>query len=308
MISVLTNPISKVKGFYLNHKRQINAIIVLAVLVLMLIVLPAQAGLKDDMRKDIRDTIEEIQTSGVDQSMINILTKSPNDYPVVFSTIKNIYNGTIKPFAFSLLVLYLVIGIVQGTTNFENYNYQQFLKPFIVVVIGVVAIDNGEAILNGLFNIGSSIAASISSVAGSLKPNKEAVDKVANQLGINDKGVIALLIVKIELLIPKIFMFIVSVVSKVLAVSVMFEILIKWLFFPIGISDIGYKGFEGNGFRYIKSFAASCLQGGVMLAIALIYSRLQADSTFASQFSGDGSWGLINQGNCRSVRKVSIND
>jgi hypothetical protein len=52
------------------------------------------------------------------------------------------------------------------------------------------------------------------------------------------------------------------------------DIIVKMLFAPIGIADLGFAGTNGSGFRYLKKIAASALQGAVMVVILLIQTAL----------------------------------
>ena len=76
---------------------------------------------------------------------------------------------------------------------------------------------------------------------------------------------------------------------KIICYTRLIEIYIRAAFAPIAFSDFFHNGFQGGGWRFLKSFLAVCLQGAVILCIGAIFGALMpvifnlgGDTTFFS--------------------------
>ena len=52
------------------------------------------------------------------------------------------------------------------------------------------------------------------------------------------------------------------------------DIAVRVIFAPVGAPDVLISGTRGSGWRYLKNLFASCLQGGVVIAIFYVYSMI----------------------------------
>ena len=219
-----------------------------------------------DLFKDIIDTL---QTN---------LFSSEGNYSAAVNLVEDLYFTVIQPIALMLMIIYFLLALVDKMTS-ENFTWEQMGKQMCMFLASFYLINHGFEILELLFQLGLSLTNQINAlVADSLDP-KDAASRVESVINtfketINVPNFLKDICLFVYLLIPWALSWIMGLVVKIICYTRVIEIYARAAFAPIALSDFFHSGFQGAGWRFLKSFLAVCLQGALILVINAIYSTL----------------------------------
>lgn len=244
-------------------------------------------GMLDGMVKDIIgvDLFKPIyETLNVnlfsDGSGADKFNQAGNIFVDALDIVKTIYQDGVQPVAVMLLFIFFMLAVIDKLSS-ENFTWEQLWRQMAMLLGAKFLIDHGFEIMQILFNIGVNFAYSVdksgvSDVISTGMSAEELLEQFQTSLGL-DKGILKILapvIMFMYLLIPWIFSFILGMAVKIVCYTRVVEIYLRAAFAPIALSDFFHSGFQGSGWRFLKSFLAVCLQGAFILAIAAIYAAL----------------------------------
>ena len=242
---------------------------------------------------------------------VNLFTddSTRNIFSHAYEIVREIYETGVQPVAVMLLFIYFMLAVVDKLSS-ENFTWEQLWRQMAMLLGAKFLIDHGFDIMEILFNIGVNFAYSVneSGAAEAIDTGMTATEMLSQfqtSLGL-DKGILKILapvIMFMYLLIPWIFSFILGMAVKIVCYTRVVEIYLRAAFAPIALSDFFHSGFQGTGWRFLKSFFACCLQGAFILAIAVIYSILMnsAFEEFGQSLTFWESIGLFLSIGCASV-------
>lgn len=219
-----------------------------------------------DLFKDIIDTLQT-----------NLFSSSGN-YSAAVNLVEDLYFTVIQPIALMLMIIYFLLALVDKMTS-ENFTWEQMGKQMCMFLASFYLINHGFEILELLFQLGLSLTNQINTlVDGSLDP-KDAASRVESVINtfketINVPNFLKDICLFVYLLIPWALSWIMALVVKIICYTRVIEIYARAAFAPIALSDFFHSGFQGAGWRFLKSFLAVCLQGALILVINAIYSTL----------------------------------
>lgn len=219
-----------------------------------------------DLFKDIIDTLQT-----------NLFSSSGN-YSAAVNLVEDLYFTVIQPIALMLMIIYFLLALVDKMTS-ENFTWEQMGKQMCMFLASFYLINHGFEILELLFQLGLSLTNQINTlVDGSLDPTDgtSRVESVINTFKetINVPNFLKDICLFVYLLIPWALSWIMALVVKIICYTRVIEIYARAAFAPIALSDFFHSGFQGAGWRFLKSFLAVCLQGALILVINAIYSTL----------------------------------
>ncbi len=234
---------------------------------------------------------------------------SQNIFSHAFDIVHEIYEVGVQPVAVMLLFIYFMLAVIDKLSS-ENFTWEQLWRQMAMLLGAKFLIDHGFDIMQILFNIGVNFAYSVdqSGAAEAIDTGMtaaEMLEQFQTSLGL-DKGIVKILapiIMFMYLLIPWIFSFILGMAVKIVCYTRVVEIYLRAAFAPIALSDFFHSGFQGTGWRFLKTFFACCLQGAFILAIAVIYSVL-VNSMFEHFGDGLSFWesiGIFLSVGCASI-------
>lgn len=225
----------------------------------------------------IQNMIKTILGGDIFQDAVKILSKGPFEYPGIKELVNNIYNVAMS-FAVCLLIVYFLLKLVEILSS-ENFTWEQLWKQMAMFMAAKILMDYGMDIVVGLFNLGTILLNSLGSVAkidtSSLYDAALLEKQFSKSLGLT--GVMKVLegvLMFVYLLIPWIVAWALSMCVKIICYTRLIEIALRASFAPLALSDFFHSGLQGTGWRFLKNFFAVCLQGAVILAIAMIYSKM----------------------------------
>ncbi|MBQ8598893.1 MAG: hypothetical protein IJ411_02105 [Oscillospiraceae bacterium] len=246
--------------------------------------------------------IEDICGEDLFNSIITVLLKNPfTDFGESISTmIKTIYDIAMSV-AVMLMFVYFLLALVDKMTS-ENFSWDQVWRQMALLLAAKMLMEHGYDLLKLMSDVGieliSMITAGISDITGlgieynaageivGFKVNVWGGDATAKSLLDNYhvefgfgilSGIYNLLsdaLLFVQLILPWLFSWIMRIAMKIICYTRLIEIYVRAAFAPIALSDFFKNGFQGGGWRYLKSFLAVCLQGALILCIAVMFATL----------------------------------
>lgn len=206
-----------------------------------------------------------------------LLTESPQNFKggSIWTVMVNI-NDALKAIGYALLVLFFLMGIMRQFNSFSELKRpEQALKLFLRFVLAKAAVTWGLDLMMAMFTIAQGIVAKIMETSG-----------VAGQGGMS---LPQSMIDTIEACgfwesvplwaVTLIGSLIVTVLSFIMIMTVygrFFKIYIYAAIAPIPLSSFAGEETSHVGKSFIKSYAAVCLEGAIIVLACIIYSLFAA--------------------------------
>ena len=202
-----------------------------------------------------------------------LISTSPENFKGggVWSVIVNI-NGGLKAIGYALLVLFFVMGVVKTMGSFaELKKPEQAFKCFVRFVLAQAAVSYGMELMTALFSVAQGMVSSImsssgfSSMAATTLP-EEMVDII------EDVGFFESIPLWAVTLLGSLFIWGLSLVIILTVYSRFFKLYMATAIAPIPMSSFAGQPSSSIGISFIKSYAAICLEGCIMVLACVIFS------------------------------------
>lgn len=202
-----------------------------------------------------------------------ILTQSPETFKGggIWSVIVNIH-GALQAVAYALLVLFFVVGVVKTCGSFvEVKKPEHALKLFVRFAIAKGVISHGLELMMALFNIVQGVISTIMRTAGfgtaqqTVLPN-EIVEAV------EDCGFFESIPLWAVTLIGGLFITVLSFIMIMSVYGRFFRLYLYTAIAPIPLSTFAGEPSQNVGKSFIKSYAAVCLEGAIIVLACIIFS------------------------------------
>ena len=206
-----------------------------------------------------------------------LLTESPQSFKggSIWTVMVNI-NDALKAIGYALLVLFFLMGIMRQFNAFSELKRpEQALKLFIRFVLAKAAVTWGLDLMMAMFTIAQGIVAKIIKTSG-----------VAGQGGMSlPQSMVATIEAcgfweSVPLwAVTLIGSLIVTILSFIMIMTVygrFFKIFIYAAIAPIPLSSFAGEETSHVGKSFIKSYAAVCLEGAIIVLACIIYSLFAA--------------------------------
>ena len=206
-----------------------------------------------------------------------LLTQSPEQFKGggIWSAIVNIH-GALQAVAYALLVLFFVVGVVKTCGSFvEVKKPEHALKLFVRFAIAKGVISHGLELMMALFNIVQGIVSTIMRTAGfgaaqqTVLPN-EIVKAV------EDCGFFESIPLWAVTLIGGLFITVLSFIMIMSVYGRFFRLYLYTAIAPIPLSTFAGEPSQNVGKSFIKSYAAVCLEGAIIVLACIIFSLFAA--------------------------------
>ncbi|GFI11255.1 hypothetical protein IMSAGC007_03728 [Lachnospiraceae bacterium] len=206
-----------------------------------------------------------------------LLTQSPENFKGggIWTAIVNIH-GALQAIAYALLVLFFVVGVVKTCGSFvEVKKPEHALKLFVRFAIAKGVISHGLELMMALFNIVQGVISTIMRTAGfgaaqqTVLPN-EIVEAV------EDCGFFESIPLWAVTLIGGLFITVLSFIMIMSVYGRFFRLYLYTAIAPIPLSTFAGEPSQNVGKSFIKSFAAVCLEGAVIVLACIIFSLFAA--------------------------------
>ena len=268
-ISLVKN---NVYSYCREHKKILMAIGILFIFALFIII-PTFSFAESEMEDTCKGMIADIFSGGLSESVKDIILTNPaTKYPEAWNIMTDVYEGAVLPVAFGLLAIHLIIGIIQQSIKLDQLTWQQFIKPFLTFLAAWIIVKNGLNILIILIGISQEITEMMSiSAEDSMSTLLNAANALVEQ---EVDGIISGVFFMFQIFLPWAAALILNLAIKIVCYTRIFELYLKTMIAPLGMSDVVTKGFEGNGLRFFKNYFATCLQGAIIVGVSIIYGAI----------------------------------
>lgn len=202
-----------------------------------------------------------------------LLTTSPTDFKGggVWNVIINI-NEALKGVGFALLVLFFVAGVVKTCGSFaELKKPEHALKLFVRFVLAKAAVTYGLDLMMAIFAIAQGAVSTIMAASGLSSGTAAALPEEIVTM-INEVGFWESIPLWLVTLLGSLFIWVLSLVMLLTVYGRFFKLYMATAISPIPLASFAGEPTSSIGKAFIKSYAAICLEGCIIVLACVIYS------------------------------------
>ena len=207
----------------------------------------------------------------------SLLTQSPDGFKggAIWSIILNIH-GALQALGLALLVLFFLVGVVKtcGTVA-ELKKPEHAVKLFIRFAIAKGVVTYGLELMLAIFNIVQGVIETIMNSAGVFSSNKAVLPEEI-VTAIEDCGFFESIPLWAVTLIGSLVITILSFIMILTVYGRFFKIYLYTAIAPIPLSTFAGQPTEQIGKSFLKSYAAVCLEGAIIILACIIFSKFSA--------------------------------
>lgn len=206
-----------------------------------------------------------------------LITQSPQDFKGgdIWAVVVNIH-GALQAIGYALLVLFFVIGVVKTCGSFaELKKPEHAVKLFVRFAIAKGVITYGMELMLALLDMIQGVVSSIMNAAGFGAPQ----DTILPQeivTAIEDCGFFESIPLWAVTLIGGLFIWVLSFVMILSVYGRFFKLYMYAALAPIPLSTFAGEPSQNVGKSFLKSYAAVCMEGAVIVLACIIFSVFAA--------------------------------
>ncbi|MCI8537435.1 MAG: hypothetical protein HFF18_02075 [Oscillospiraceae bacterium] len=202
-----------------------------------------------------------------------LLSTSPEDFKGggIWTVILGVNDG-LKAVGYALLVLFFVMGVVKTLGSFaELKKPEQALKCFVRFILAQAAVSHGMELMMTLFSVAQGTAATIMSASGLSALTASALPNEMISI-IEEVGFLESIPLWAITLLGSLFIWVLSLVMILTVYSRFFKLYMATAIAPIPLSSFAGQPSSSIGTAFLKSYAAICLEGCVIVLACVIFS------------------------------------
>ena len=185
-------------------------------------------------------------------------------------------HGAVKVIGIALLVLFFVIGVMKTCGSFaEVKRPEHALKLFIRFALAKGVVTYGLELMIALFNIVQGLISSIMTAAGMGTATRTVLPSTI-VTAIEDCGFFESIPLWAVTLIGGLFITILSFIMILTVYGRFFKLYIYTAIAPVPLSTFAGEPSQQVGKAFIKSYAAVCLEGAIIVLACIIFSLFAA--------------------------------
>jgi len=202
-----------------------------------------------------------------------ILTQSPETFKGggIWQVIVQIH-GALQAIGYALLVLFFVVGVVKTCVSFtEVKRPEHALKIFIRFAITKGVVTYGLELMMALFNIIQGVTSTIMQTAGFGSTEDTVLpDEIIE--AVEDCGFFESIPLWAVTLIGGLFITVLSFIMIMSVYGRFFRLYLYTAIAPIPLSSFAGEPSQNIGRSFLKSYAAVCLEGAIVVLACIIFS------------------------------------
>ena len=206
-----------------------------------------------------------------------ILTQSPENFKGggIWQVIVQIH-GALQAIGYALLVLFFVVGVVKICGSFtEVKRPEHALKIFIRFAIAKGVVTYGLELMMALFNIVQGVTSTIMKTAGFGSTEDTVLpDEIIE--AVEDCGFFESIPLWAVTLIGGLFITVLSFIMIMSVYGRFFRLFLYTAIAPIPLSSFAGEPSQNIGRSFLKSYAAVCLEGAIVVLACIIFSLFAA--------------------------------
>ena len=206
-----------------------------------------------------------------------IITQSPEQFKggTIWSVILDIH-GALQAIGLALLVLFFVVGVMRTCGNFaEVKKPEHALKLFIRFALAKGVVTYGLELMMALFNIIQGVVSTIMNAAGFGSATQTVLPQEI-VIAVEDCGFFESIPLWAVTLIGGLFITILSFIMIMSVYGRFFKLYLYTAIAPIPLSTFAGEPSQSVGKSFIKSYAAVCLEGAIIVLACIIFSLFAA--------------------------------
>lgn len=206
-----------------------------------------------------------------------ILTQSPEEFKggAIWDVIVNVH-GALQAIGYALLVLFFVVGVVKVCGSFaEVKKPEHAVRMFIRFALSKGSITYGMELMVAFFNIVQGIISTIMESAG-FGEAEETVLPPEIVEAVEDCGFLESIPLWAVTLIGSLFITILSFIMIMSVYGRFFRLYLYAAIAPVPLSTFAGEPSQNVGKSFIKSYAAVCLEGAIIVLACIIFSVFAA--------------------------------
>ena len=206
-----------------------------------------------------------------------LLTQSPEAFRggALWSIATSIH-GTLQAIGYALLVLFFVVGVIKTCDSFADLKRPEAaLKVFVRFALAKGLISYGMELMMAFLSIVQGIISSIMGAAGygSPQPTVLPADIIT---AIEDCGFFESIPLWAVTLIGSLFVWVLSFVMILTVYGRFFKLYMYTAIAPVPLSAFAGEPTQSIGVSFLKSYAAVCLEGAIIVLACIIFSVFAA--------------------------------
>lgn len=202
-----------------------------------------------------------------------ILTQSPENFKGggIWQVIVQIH-GALQAIGYALLVLFFVVGVVKTCGSFtEVKRPEHALKIFIRFAIAKGVVTYGLELMMAIFNIVQGVTSTIMKTAGFGSTEDTVLpDEIIK--AVEDCGFFESIPLWAVTLIGGLFITVLSFIMIMSVYGRFFRLYLYTAIAPIPLSSFAGEPSQNIGRSFLKSYAAVCLEGAIVVLACIIFS------------------------------------
>ena len=197
-------------------------------------------------------------------------------------------NGALQAIGCALLVLFFVMGIVKTCSSFTELKKPEMVfKCFIRFVLAQVAVTHGMELMSALFQVAQGMISTIMTASGLSALTDTTLPSEMVTI-IENVGFLESIPLWAITLLGSLFIWVLSLVMILTVYSRFFKLYMATAIAPIPMASFAGQPSSSIGVAFLKSYAAICLEGCVIVLACVIFSAFAstppaiADDTLAA--------------------------
>lgn len=206
-----------------------------------------------------------------------LITQSPQQFKggTIWNVIVNI-NGAVQAIGLALLVLFFVVGVMRTCGSFaETKRPETALKLFIRFALAKGVVTYGMELMLALFSIVQGLISTIMTAAG-FGTAQQTVLPSEIVTAVEDCGFFESIPLWAVTLIGGLFVTVLSFVMIMTVYGRFFKLYLYTAISPVPLATFAGEPTQSVGVSFIKSYAAVCLEGAIIVLGCIIFSLFAA--------------------------------
>ena len=204
----------------------------------------------------------------------NLVTQTPETFKggVIWGVIKNIYGG-MQAIGLALLVLFFVVGVMKTCGSLtEVKKPEHALKLFIRFAIAKIVVTYGMDLMLALFKISQGIVSKIMTLANVTNSANSTLPQTMIKT-IENCGFFESIPLWAVTLIGGLVVTVLSFIMIMTVYGRFFKLYLYTALAPIPLSSFAGEPTQNIGKSFLKSYAAVCLEGAIIILSCIIFSK-----------------------------------
>ena len=205
--------------------------------------------------------------------IFNLITQSPETFKGggIWNVITDIH-GAVQAIGLGLLVLFFVIGVMKTCGSFAELKRPEVaVKMFVRFAIAKATVTHGLELMMALFSIVQGLISKIMTAAGFAGASNTVLPE-SIKTAIDDCGFFESIPLWAVTLLGGLFITVLSFIMIMSVYGRFFKLYMYTAIAPVPLAAFAGEPSQSMGKSFIKSYAAVCLEGAIVVLACIIFS------------------------------------